>query len=153
MNYIKMVEEFHNAFQAPVLINPQIPSEKRCDLRISLMQEELNEIKEAIEKGELVDVADGFGDLMVVLCGSIIEFGLGDKFNNIFDEIHRSNMSKACSTEEEAQMTLEHYKQKDGTEGYYKQVGDKWVTYRNGDDKVLKSVGYSPANIKGMLNA
>jgi len=153
MNYIKMVEEFHNAFQAPVLINPQIPSEKRCDLRISLMQEELNEIKEAIEKGELVDVADGFGDLMVVLCGSIIEFGLGDKFNNIFDEIHRSNMSKACSTEEEAQMTLEHYKQKDGTEGYYKQVGEKWVTYRNGDDKVLKSVGYSPANIKGMLNA
>jgi len=153
MNYIKMVEEFHNAFQAPVLINPQIPSEKRCDLRISLMQEELNEIKEAIDKGELVDVADGFGDLMVVLCGSIIEFGLGDKFNNIFDEIHRSNMSKACSTEEEAQMTLEHYKQKDGTEGYYKQVSDKWVTYRNGDDKVLKSVGYSPANIKGMLNA
>jgi hypothetical protein len=61
-------------------------------------------------------------------------------------------MSKACSTEEEAQMTLEHYKQKDGTEGYYKQVGDKWVTYRNGDDKVLKSVGYSPANIKGMLD-
>jgi len=153
MNYIKMVEEFHNAFQAPVLTNPQIPSEKRCDLRISLMQEELNEIKEAIDKGELVDVADGFGDLMVVLCGSIIEFGLGDKFNNIFDEIHRSNMSKACSTEEEAQMTLEHYKQKDGTEGYYKQVSDKWVTYRNGDDKVLKSVGYSPANIKGMLNA
>jgi predicted HAD superfamily Cof-like phosphohydrolase len=153
MNYIKMVEKFHNAFNAPILPTPQIPSEKRCDLRISLMQEELNEIKEAIEKGELVDIADGFGDLMVVLCGSIIEFGLGDKFDNIFDEIHRSNMSKACSTEEEAKMTLEHYKQKDGTEGYYKQVGDKWVTYRNGDDKVLKSVGYSPANIKGILNA
>ena len=153
MNYIKMVEEFHNAFNAPILPTPQIPSKERCDLRINLMQEELNEIKEAIENDDLVEAADGFGDLMVVLCGSIIEFGLGDKFNNIFDEIHRSNMSKACSTEEEAQMTLEHYKQKDGTEGYYKQVGDKWVTYRNGDDKVLKSVGYSPANIKGMLNA
>jgi len=153
MNYIKMVEEFHNAFNAPILPTPQIPSKERCDLRINLMQEELNEIKEAIENDDLVEAADGFGDLMVVLCGSIIEFGLGDEFNNIFDEIHRSNMSKACSTEEEAKMTLEHYKQKDGTEGYYKQVGDKWVTYRNGDDKVLKSVGYSPANIKGMLNA
>jgi hypothetical protein len=49
MNYIKMVEKFHNAFNAPILPTPQIPSEKRCDLRISLMKEELNEIKHEIK--------------------------------------------------------------------------------------------------------
>ena len=122
MDYIKMVEEFHNTFKAPVLTNPQIPSEERCNLRISLMQEELNEIKEAIKNNDLVEIADGFGDLMVVLCGSILEFGLGNKFNTLIDEVHRSNMSKACDSQQEAIETLLHYKQKDGTEGFYKEV-------------------------------
>ena len=54
MNYIKMVEEFHNTFKAPVLSNPQIPSKERCDLRISLISEELEEMKgEALDNWEL----------------------------------------------------------------------------------------------------
>jgi len=56
-------------------------------------------------------------------------------------------MSKACSTEEEAQKTLEHYKQKDGTEGYYKEINGKFLVYRTSDDKVLKSINYSPADL------
>jgi predicted HAD superfamily Cof-like phosphohydrolase len=151
MNYIKMVEEFHNTFKAPVLDTPQIPTNARCDLRVTLLQEELDEIKEAINKGDIVEISDGFGDLMVILCGSILEFGMGNKFDEIFNEIHRSNMSKACNSEEEAQKTLDHYKEKDGTIGYYTETNGKWIVYRSGDDKVLKSINYSPADIKSIL--
>jgi predicted HAD superfamily Cof-like phosphohydrolase len=153
INSLNQVADFHRTFKAPILETPQIPSEQRCQLRVDLLQEELNELSQAIKDNDLVEIADALCDIQYVLSGAVLEFGLGDKFVELFNEVQRSNMSKACSTEEEAQMTLEHYKQKDGTEGYYKQVGDKWVTYRNGDDKVLKSISYSPANIKGMLNA
>jgi predicted HAD superfamily Cof-like phosphohydrolase len=153
INSLNQVADFHRTFNAPILDTPQIPSEQRCQLRVSLLQEELNELSQAIKDNDLVEIADALCDIQYVLSGAVLEFGLGEKFVELFNEVQRSNMSKACSTEEEAQKTLEHYKQKDGTEGYYKQVGDKWVTYRNGDDKVLKSVGYSPANIKSMLDA
>ncbi len=153
INSLNQVADFHRTFNAPILDTPQIPSEQRCELRVNLLQEELNELSQAIKDNDLVEIADALCDIQYVLSGAVLEFGLGDKFVELFNEVQRSNMSKACSTEEEAQKTLEHYKQKDGTEGYYKQVGDKWVTYRNGDDKVLKSIGYSPANIKGVLNA
>jgi predicted HAD superfamily Cof-like phosphohydrolase len=153
INSLNQVADFHRTFNAPILDTPQIPSEQRCELRVNLLQEELNELAQAIKDNDIVEIADALCDIQYVLSGAVLEFGLGDKFVELFNEVQRSNMSKACSTEEEAQRTLEHYKQKDGTEGYYKQVGDKWVTYRNGDDKVLKSVGYSPANIKGILDA
>lgn len=148
---LNQVADFHRTFNAPILDTPKIPSEQRCQLRVALLQEELDELAQAIKDNDLVEIADALCDIQYVLSGAVLEFGLGDKFVDLFNEVQRSNMSKACSTEEEAQKTLEHYKQKDGTEGYYKQVGDKWVTYRNGDDKVLKSAGYSPANIKDML--
>ena len=153
INSLNQVADFHRTFNAPILNTPQIPSEQRCELRVNLLQEELNELSQAIKDKDLVEIADALCDIQYVLSGAVLEFGLGDKFVELFNEVQRSNMSKACSTEEEAQRTLEHYKQKDGTEGYYKQVGDKWVTYRNGDDKVLKSISYSPANINNMLNA
>jgi predicted HAD superfamily Cof-like phosphohydrolase len=151
-DFLEKVKCFHEVFKAPVLETPQIPSEDRCNLRISLMQEELNEIKDAIEKGDVFEVADGLADLMVVLCGSILEFGMGDKFEKLFEEVHRSNMSKACNSHQEAIETLLHYKKKDGTEGYYKEVDGKWLVYRKEDDKVLKSVNYSPANLVDIIN-
>jgi predicted HAD superfamily Cof-like phosphohydrolase len=150
--YLKAVSEFHEMFNAPVLETPQIPSKERCDLRISLISEELDEMKEAIENGDVVEVADALGDLMVVLCGSILEFGMGDKFNDIFENIHNSNMSKACNSQQEALATLSHYKQKDGTEGFYKEENGKWLVYRKEDNKVLKSINYSPANLKDIVN-
>ena len=151
MDYIKMVEEFHNTFGVPVLETPQIPSKERCDLRISLISEELEEMKEAIEKGDVVEIADGLCDLIFVCFGSILEFGMSDKFNDLFQEVHNSNMSKACSSHKEAIETLLHYKQKDGTEGVYKEEDGKWLVYRKEDNKVLKSVNYSQANLKDII--
>ena len=150
-NYLEMVSEFHKTFNAPILETPQIPSTERCNLRVSLMQEELNEIKEAIENNDLVEVVDGLCDLMYVLSGSILEFGLRDKFVELFNEVQRSNMSKACNTQQEALMTLSHYKKKDGTEGYYKKINGKFLVYRASDDKVLKSINYSPAELKKII--
>lgn len=150
MNYIKMVEEFHKTFGAPVLETPQIPSKERCSLRVKLIQEELDELSVAIENNDLVEVIDALSDLQYVLSGAILEFGLQDKFNRSFEEVHRSNMSKACNSEKEAIETLLHYKQKDGTEGYYKEVDGKWLVYRSGDDKILKSINYSPVDLKNI---
>ena len=151
-NYLESVSEFHKTFGAPILETPQIPSKERCELRVSLLQEELNELKEAIEKGDVVEVADALADLQYVLSGAVLEFGLGDKFNTLFDEVQRSNMSKACNTHQEAIETLLHYKKKDGTEGIYKEEEGKWLVYRKEDNKVLKSVNYSPANLLDIIN-
>jgi predicted HAD superfamily Cof-like phosphohydrolase len=150
--YLKAVSEFHETFGAPILETPQIPSSDRCELRVSLLQEELNELKEAIEKGDVVEIADALADLQYVLSGAVLEFGMGTKFDELFDEVQRSNMSKACDSQQDALATLSHYKQKDGTEGVYKEENGKWLVYRKEDNKILKSINYSPANLKDIVN-
>ena len=149
--YLEKVAEFHRTFGAPILDTPQIPSEERCNLRVNLLQEELNELSDAIKTGDIVEIADALADIQYVLSGAVLEFGLKDRFSPLFDEVQRSNMSKACTTQQEAIETLLHYKQKDGTEGTYQQIGDVYVVNRNGDNKVLKSVAYSPANLKPIV--
>ena len=151
INSLNQVADFHRTFNAPILDTPQIPSEQRCELRVSLLQEELNELSQAIKDNDLVEIADALCDIQYVLSGAVLEFGLGDKFVDLFNEVQRSNMSKACNTQQEALMTLSHYKQKDGTEGYYEEINGKWLVYRASDDKVLKSINYSPANLKDIL--
>lgn len=152
LDTLNQVAEFHKTFNAPILSTPQIPSEERCKLRVSLLQEELNELSDAINNKDIVEIADALSDLQYVLSGAVLEFGLGEKFGQLFDEVQRSNMSKACNSQQEALATLSHYKQKDGTEGYYKQLNGKFIVYRSVDNKVLKSINYSPANLKNILS-
>ena len=148
---LKQVKEFHETFKAPVLETPQIPSKDRCELRINLMQEELDEIKDCIKNNDLVGILDGLGDLLYVLNGTTLEFGLGNVFDEAFDEIQRSNMSKACNTEEEALLTVQFYLDRDGTVSHVEKNGEKWMVYRTMDNKVLKSVNYSPADLVKIL--
>ena len=144
---LNQVAEFHSTFKHPILSTPDIPEKKRCELRVSLIQEELNELKQAIEDKDIVEVADALSDIQYVLSGAILEFGLGDNFKAIFDEVHRSNMSKACNSEEEAIRTVEYYKNKKSTPCHYIKEGDQFLVYRDSDKKTLKSVNYSPADI------
>src|SRR6478735_11393302 len=116
---LNLVADFHNTFKHPILSQPTIPSEDRCKLRVALLAEELKELEVAILEKDLVEVADALCDIQYVLSGAILEFGLGEKFNELFNEVQRSNMSKTCATEEEAQKTVDHYKQKEGVECYY----------------------------------
>ena len=99
---LNQVAEFHKTFNAPILDTPQIPSKERCELRVELLQEELNELKQAIADNNIVEVADALCDLQYVLSGAVLEFGLGEKFVTLFNEVQRSNMSKACATQQEA---------------------------------------------------
>src|SRR5690606_15815691 len=96
-HYTKRVEEFQKAFRSPVLNSPKIPSEERCRLRVSLLREELEELEEAIEDGDLVACADALTDLLVVLEETFIEFGLQSLKKKLFDEVMDSNMSKLDS--------------------------------------------------------
>src|ERR1700753_16053 len=151
-NALNQVAEFHHTFKHPVIAQPVIPSKERCELRISLLAEEVKELQQAVEANDLVEVADALCDLQYVLAGAILEFGLGEKFKELFDEVHRSNMSKACKTIEEANKTMEHYRNNGNTESYYKDIdGLSWVC-RKPDDKTLKSVNYSPADLRKILN-
>lgn len=148
---LNQVAEFHRTFKHPILPTPGIPAENRCRLRVALLAEELKELETAIINNDLVEVADALCDLQYVLSGAILEFGLGEKFKTLFDEVQRSNMSKTCKDEEEARQTVEHYFKKDGTECYYQQEGPHWLVYRKGDNKTIKSINYSPADLEGIL--
>jgi predicted HAD superfamily Cof-like phosphohydrolase len=149
---LRMVADFHETFKHPILERPGIPAEQRCNLRVALIAEELKELEAAIKARDIIEVADALCDIQYVLSGAILEFGLGEKFKELFEEVQRSNMSKACSSEAEARKTVEHYKSKEGTECYYRQEGEKWLVYRKSDNKTIKSVGYSPADLGKILH-
>jgi len=151
LNSLNQVAEFHTTFKHPVLPKPTIPAIERCKLRIELLTEELKELQEAVDNNDIVEVADALCDLQYVLAGAVLEFGLAEKFKDLFDEVHRSNMSKACKSLEEADATVAHYKLNNNTDSYHQQVEDLFLVYRTPDNKTLKSVNYSPADLRRIL--
>ena len=122
---IAAVQEFHEAFGLEIQHQPTVAlDEKVIDLRYNLMKEENEEYLEAAQAGDLVEVADALGDMLYILCGTIISHGFQDKIEAVFDEIQRSNMSKL------------------GTDGK--------PIYRE-DGKVMKGPNYFKPNIGGLL--
>lgn len=92
---INSVKEFHKAFGIGYSETPIADlGETKNTLRYHLMKEENEEYLEAVKNNDLVEIADALGDMMYILCGTIIEHGLQDKIEAVFDEIQRSNMSK-----------------------------------------------------------
>jgi len=152
LDALKQVAQFHRVFHHPVEPEPTIPSEERCRLRIALLEEELQELREAVNKQDLEGVADALCDLQYVLSGAVLEFGLGEKFKALFDEVQRSNMSKSCATLEEAEATARYYREERGFDSYIRQSGPVYLVFRTGDHKTLKSVNYSPADLQSILN-
>jgi predicted HAD superfamily Cof-like phosphohydrolase len=92
---IDMVKEFHEAFK---IGNEEVPiaeiGEKDYLLRYKLMREENEEYLEAAENGDLVEIADACGDMLYILCGTLLKHGLQHKIEEVFREIQSSNMSK-----------------------------------------------------------
>ncbi len=124
---IAAVEEFHKAFKIENNYTPTVDlSKDDILLRYKLMREENEEYLEAAENGDLVEVADALGDMLYILCGTILKHGMQDKIAEVFQEIQRSNMSKL---------------DKDGN-----------PIYRE-DGKVMKSDQYFKPDIKTILNA
>ena len=122
---IEHVEIFHDAFGIKNKYNPTSQvSQDTFLLRHKLMHEENEEYLEACHNGDLVEIADALGDMMYILCGTILSHGLQDKIEDIFEEIQRSNMSRLGS---------------DGKPIYRK------------DGKVMKGENYSPPDLKKCL--
>ena len=145
------VAQFHRTFGLPVLDEPTVPAKDRIRLRLSLLEEELKELREALEEQDIVETADALCDLQYVLSGAILECGLGGKFQALFDEVHRSNMSKTCHSIEEAEATSQHYLNTKGVESHIVEKEGVYLVYRTEDGKVLKSINYSPADLKQVL--
>ncbi|MCB0645770.1 MAG: nucleoside triphosphate pyrophosphohydrolase family protein [Saprospiraceae bacterium] len=145
------VAKFHRTFGMPVVESPAIPPVERCKLRIALLQEELDELKDALENNDIVEAADALADLQYVLSGAILELGLGEKFHDLFEEVQRSNMSKTCKTLEEVEATQKYYLEHKSTESYVVEKETEFLVYRKEDGKVLKSIKYSPADFEAVL--
>ena len=124
---IKAVQQFHEAFKIGYRTIPKANlGEAKNTLRFDLMKEENEEYFEAAQNNDLVEVADALGDMLYILCGTIIEHGMQYKIDEIFSEIQNSNMSKL------------------GADGN--------PIYRE-DGKVLKGPNYFKPDIKGILNS
>ena len=121
---IEQVKEFNKVFGIEHNNTPTLISKEEWMLRYGLMEEELNEYYDACEEKNLIEVADALGDMLYILCGTILAHGMQDKITEVFNEIHRSNMSKI----------------EDG------------VVLRREDGKVLKGKNYFKPNIEQILN-
>ena len=92
---LNSVKEFHTAFEIGYSREHKASlGENKNMLRFNLMKEENEEYLEAAQNNDLVEIADALGDMMYILCGTIIEHGLQDIIEVVFEEIQRSNMSK-----------------------------------------------------------
>lgn len=91
---INKVREFHEAFGVHSQDSVMNPPENVRELRKSLMSEETREVNEAIDKGDLKEVAKELADLLYVTYGTILAYGLQDHMKNVFKRVHKSNMSK-----------------------------------------------------------
>lgn len=91
---IKKVEEFNEAFGIPIKRVPYAGTASIGDLRHKLMAEENDEYNSAVRKLDKTQIADALGDMLYILVGTIVAHGMQNKIECVFNEIHRSNMTK-----------------------------------------------------------
>ena len=147
--FVDEVEIFNSTFGKPNNYEPTIPADtKLTNFVVDFIREETDELAEAIEDGDIVEVLDAICDLLYVAVGNAaMVFGVRDKLLGAYAEVQASNMSKSCATKEEAEETIAVRSEQHGP-CYTKQVGDRWVVYRTSDDKVMKSVNYFAPDLK-----
>jgi len=123
---LEHVEKFHNTFGITNQYTPTSAiSDATIDLRFRLMAEENEEYLEAAKAGDLVEVADALGDMMYILCGTILSHGMQHVIEEVFEEIQASNMSK---------------------------LGEDGNPIYRADGKVMKGPGYFKPNIAAVLD-
>lgn len=172
-NYLESVKKFHASFNHPVeesIVDDNLHIRK---LRLKLLYEEIEELSHAMgtddtlhelcketllkekntEVYDKVETLDALCDIQYVLSGAIISMGYKNIFDDAFDEVQRSNMSKMCNSIEEAEDTLNYYKKERGEKLELKvDIKDdgKYIIVRE-DHKILKNVHYSPADLKKFI--
>jgi predicted HAD superfamily Cof-like phosphohydrolase len=122
---LEQVKEFMVACEQPVRDKPQLINKKEAELRLMLIEEEVKELREAVETDNLVEIADAFADIRYVVDGGMHSFGIAPIFETLFDEVQRSNMTKV--------------------------VNGKVI--RNEAGKIQKPEGYSKPDLKSIVEA
>ena len=147
--FIDEVEEFNAVMGKPNAYEPTIPERKEWEFVYNFILEELEEYREACEKGDIVEVLDALCDITYVATGNgTMLHGLKDKIWPAYQEVQASNLSKACRTEDEAKATVVQRSSEQGEECHYEKVGDYFVVYRSRDRKVMKNVNYFRPDLK-----
>ena len=122
MTNFNKVKTFMNTYGQEVKNTPEFPDSKIVELRIDLIQEELNELKEAINNNDIIEVADALTDILYVTYGAGHSFGVD--LDSCFNEVQNSNMSK---------------------------LGDDGKPIYNESGKVMKGPNYFKPNIKKII--
>ncbi len=122
MSNFNKVKTFMNTYGQEVKNTPEFPDSKIVQLRIDLIQEELNELKEAINNNDIIEVADALTDILYVTYGAGHSFGVD--LDSCFNEVQNSNMSK---------------------------LGDDGKPIYNESGKVMKGPNYFKPNIKKII--
>jgi hypothetical protein len=147
--FVSEVEEFNSLMNKPNNYVPTIPAKSEWDFVYNFVLEELEEYKQACESGDIVEILDALCDIAYVSIGNgAMLHGLKDKIWPAYMEVQASNLSKACSTQEEAQKTVETRSKEQGEACHYEQVASKYVVYRSRDRKVMKSINYFKPDLK-----
>ena len=121
---LEQLLQFQRAYNSTINSKPTLISEDDYTLRYRLGKEELIEYFDACKDGDLIEVADALADQLYILLGTMISHGMADVIEDIFDEVHRSNMSK---------------------------LGEDGKPIHREDGKVLKGPNYSPPNVSKYL--
>jgi len=150
--FVSEVEEFNAVMGKPNNYNPVIPDEKEWMFVYNFILEELEEYKHACETENIVEVLDALCDITYVSLGNgAMLHGLKDKVWPAYQEVQASNLSKACSNEEDAQATVEVRSKEQGEPCHYEQVGSYYIVYRTRDKKVMKNIKYFRPDLSKFL--
>ena len=92
MSFYTDVRDFHQAFGQRVGEKPELPDVSERTLRMKLITEEFNELCDAEQANDIVEVADAIADIIYIACGTAVSYGI--PLDDVFAEVHRSNMAK-----------------------------------------------------------
>ena len=148
--FVSEVEEF-NTTMGKGYQNRTEPTINKddADFVINFIQEELDELKEAVENDDIVEILDALLDITYVGLGNgAMVFGLKDKMWEGYQEVQASNLSKVCKTVEEAEETVRVRSEQQGEPCHYEEVNGTYVVYRTRDNKVMKSINYFRPDLK-----
>lgn len=152
--FVTEVEEF-NTVMGKDWQNRSTPTidKKDAEFVINFIQEELDELREAVEQENIQDILDAILDITYVGLGNgALVFGLKDKIWGAYQEVQASNLSKICTTLEEAEETVKVRSEQQGEPCHYEEVGSNYVVYRTSDKKVMKSINYFRPDLSKFFN-
>ena len=155
MTNFQKVILFNQTFRVPVHTHVQhdiwTKNPKLVKLRMALIREEMKELEEAVANRDMTETVDALVDILYVVYG--MGASLGINLDKAFDIVHRSNMSKVCTTEEDAKETVRRYQDDPRYDSpTYEQVdNNKFLIKNHSTGKVLKNYKYKPANFESLL--